>query len=103
MIIRVLAVRRRAWGPQVAYPPFETIRTAQHWSLVLRRAGQRLAHQIDLHLAATRRRIWFPIYTASPQGHDLIGLCSSFLTTRVISRKRIAPIRAVASPLDPRM
>ena len=28
---------------------------------------------VQSDLAATRRRIWFPIYTASPQGHDLIG------------------------------
>src|SRR5262249_37844044 len=31
---------------------------------------------------------------------DLIGLCSSSLTTRVISRKRIAPTRIVALPSD---
>jgi insertion element IS1 protein InsB len=67
-VYRVLAVRRRAWGPLVAYPPlmsyifftealneigdisFETIRTAQHRPLVFRRADQRLARQIDFHI-----------------------------------------------------
>ena len=42
-------------------------------------------------LAATRRRIWFPIYTASPQGHDISIIIDITITkeetlTRIIHR-----------------